>query len=242
MTQPLDPSVIAGSTSPLRPAGLDAPKAHPSLPSVRFRFLWDEPELDLTGLAAAFAPLVNEASQPFADWYFGDADVAAEVMAEWMLRPSSELFIGRAIVVGAGEDDMAGLLLAMTGAELTRARAADFSAYCDDLGSGPEADAVLQEILPVSQQLFPAVGPQELYISRVAVRPEQRGRGLGRTLVRRAIDHFRGLGTRRFRLDVATSNAQAIRAYQGAGMSIWKVSSSSSSGLSYVAMTAEFAD
>jgi ribosomal protein S18 acetylase RimI-like enzyme len=188
-------------------------------------------------LLTTLAPWVYEASNPFADWYFGDPGVAAELIAEWGERPDSEYYLGRALLL---EDDesgaAAGCLIGMSGAELARSRRADFAAFCREIGSGPEADAIIDEVVAASQVLFPSVPDDAFYISRVVVDPRRRGQGLGRQLVQGTIWQRRAEGFRRFRLDVSADNGAAIRAYQAIGMQVVRTSHCEAADLTYHAM------
>ena len=119
--------------------------------------------------------------------------MAAEILHEWMSRPTAEVFVGRAIVMMGPEteSETAGCLIALSGADLAKARAADFAAFCHELGSGAESEEVVAQVVPASRELFPAVADDELYISRVAVDPSRRGQGLGRKLVAHTMETFR---------------------------------------------------
>lgn len=55
------------------------------------------------------------------------------------------------------------------------------------------------------------------HISGIAVRPELRGRGLGRGLMRATEEAFRADGFTRITLEVRPSNAAALRFYEGLG-------------------------
>jgi ribosomal-protein-alanine N-acetyltransferase len=57
----------------------------------------------------------------------------------------------------------------------------------------------------------------ELHINNVAVRPEQRDRGLGTLLVRHALAEGRRLGARKATLEVRRSNARARHLYARLG-------------------------
>ena len=57
----------------------------------------------------------------------------------------------------------------------------------------------------------------ELQINNVAVRPDHRGQGLGRSLVESALDHGRAAGARIAFLEVRRSNTAAQRLYFGLG-------------------------
>jgi ribosomal protein S18 acetylase RimI-like enzyme len=202
----------------------------------RFRDLGDAPEPPNAATITRLAPWVVEASRPFADWYFGEPDVAAEIIEEWMSRPGSEVYAGRATLI---EDDAGvarGCILTVPGHELTRCRAEDFASFCTEIEGEPEADQVIAEVMAASRELFPAVAGDDLYISRVAVDPTQRGRGLGQALVRRAIETARAGGLRGCRLDVSLDHPGAIRAYQAAGLTITCESHSDLARLTYGAM------
>jgi ribosomal protein S18 acetylase RimI-like enzyme len=188
------------------------------------------------------APWVHQASNPFADWYYGDAEVALEVITEWMARPSSELHLGRAILLSdEGKSDPIGCLIGMGGEALAACRAADFVAFCEELGSGAEAEAVIEEVLPVARRLFPPVAHDAFYISRVVVDPSRRGAGLGRALVERTIEARRAQGFKRFRLDVSADNEPALRAYRALGFQVVATAESPAHALRYHAMERVFA-
>jgi ribosomal protein S18 acetylase RimI-like enzyme len=203
--------------------------------NLRFRSLADagEPTADLV---QRIAPWVIAASRPFADWYFGEPDVAAEILGEWMGRPTSEVFAGRALLATTDDGAAVGCIIALMGRELARCRAADFAAFCEELGSEPGADDVIAEVLAASHELFPPVADDELYVSRVGVDPAQRGQGIGRALVGAAIDAFRDQHPVACRLDVSADNASAIRAYEAAGLAVISTSHSETAGLTYCAM------
>src|SRR5690606_30501440 len=132
---------------------------------------------------------VHQASNPFADWYYGDAETAREVITERMGRPSSELHIGRAILLTRdGEAEPRGGIIGMPGEVIAECRAADFLAFYEELGGGPEADEVIGEVLPVARQLFPPVAHDAFYISRVVIDPARRSAGLGRALMEKSLE------------------------------------------------------
>ena len=211
-------------------------------PDMRYRHLWTEGDAARMQLIPALAPWVYSASRPFADWYFGDPDVAAEILHEWMSRPTAEVFVGPGHRDDGARDRVRDGRLPdrpFSGADLAKARAADFAAFCHELGSGTEAEEVIAQVVPASRELFPPVGDDELYISRVAVDPSRRGQGLGRKLVAHTMETFRAQGFRKFRLDVSADNRAAIRAYQAAGLRVVSTSHSPTAGLTYCAMVTE---
>lgn len=208
---------------------------------MRYEHLWRSPAPSVAFWVKALSGQIHAASNPFADWYFGTQEVAREILEEWMARPTSEVYVGRAIVMldaaanGGGERPM-GCLIALDGSELARSRAADFAAFCADLGAGDEAAAAIDHVVSVSRQLFVPVAEDELYISRVAIDETARGRGLGSHLVAHAIETHQSRGYRKFRLDVSADNAAAIRAYEGSGLKIIGKARSEDAGLEYCAM------
>ncbi|MCA1585630.1 MAG: GNAT family N-acetyltransferase [Acidobacteria bacterium] len=205
---------------------------------MRYRCLWREAAPPEQELVRILSPWIYEANQPFADWFFGDPHVGAEITAEWAARPTSESYVGRA-VVQFDEDTArpAGCLISMSGADLVRCRSADFAEFCEELGPGPEADKIVGEVIGYSRELFPAVASTDLYVSRVAVDPAQRGRGFGRQLVTYATGARRADGFRTCRLDVSADNLGAIATYRACGWVEGPVSRAEGPGLAYRMMT-----
>jgi ribosomal protein S18 acetylase RimI-like enzyme len=204
---------------------------------LRFRHLADEPDEPTPATITQLAPWVLAASRPFADWYFGEPWAAAEILPEWMARPGSEVFAGRAIVA----EDAAGVggcIIALAGGDLAACRAADFAAFCAEIGSEPEADEVIAEIVAGSHELFAPVDDDDFYISRVGVDPGRQGQGIGRAMVAYVLGTAAERGHRRCRLDVSADNAAAIRAYEAAGLRTTETRHSPTAGLTYCSMTA----
>jgi ribosomal protein S18 acetylase RimI-like enzyme len=215
----------------------DASPATPPNGSPNFRRLADddEPSPETVSL---IAPWVIAASRPFADWYFGEAWAAAEILTEWMTRSTSEVYAGRAILhedrSGAG-----GCIIALSGSELARCRAADFAAFCAEIGSEPEADDVIAEVVAGANELFAPVGDDDFYISRVGVDPNRQGQGIGRAMVTYVLELAARQGHPRCRLDVSADNRAAIRAYEAAGLAVGETRHGPTSGLTYCSMVAE---
>ena len=64
--------------------------------------------------------------------------------------------------------------------------------------------------------------PQIAGIQNVAVRPEFRGRGLGRALLMKALDGFRRAGVRKVTLEATSGNTPAIRLYETSGFRLYQ--------------------
>lgn len=62
-----------------------------------------------------------------------------------------------------------------------------------------------------------AMGPGEAHVLNLAVHPEWHNRGLGRSLLERALDCAEQLGAESVFLEVRPSNAPAVHLYQGLG-------------------------
>jgi len=57
----------------------------------------------------------------------------------------------------------------------------------------------------------------QIHINNLAIRPELRGRGLGRILLRRVLEEAERIGAKHATLEVRRSNVAARRLYEGAG-------------------------
>lgn len=60
----------------------------------------------------------------------------------------------------------------------------------------------------------------QIHINNLAVRPELRGRGVGRVLLRRALEEAERMGAVHATLEVRRSNEPARRLYEGAGFKL----------------------
>jgi ribosomal protein S18 acetylase RimI-like enzyme len=217
---------------------MDTPDRSPARPPDgphRFRRLADVGGEPTAATVELLAPWVIAASRPFADWYFGEPWAAEEMVTEWMSRPSSEVFAGRAVVYEDGGGP-GGCIIALPGSELARCRAADFAAFCDEVASEPEADEVIAEIVAVSNELFAPVGDDDFYISRVGVDPHRQGQGIGRAMVSYVLADAARRGHARCRLDVSADNNAAVRAYQAAGLTTVETRHDPTTGFTYCAM------
>jgi GNAT superfamily N-acetyltransferase len=182
---------------------------------------------------AAVLPWVVEAGRPFFDWYFGTDRVEGIVRA-WMVRPSSEIAISRATVAKTGRTVVGGFI-ALDGTTLRTCRLADAIAtlwHEED----PARHGAMRERISAAGGLFPAVESDTLYLSKIGVLPEFRGRGLGRWLVERSMERCRRQGLRRMRLDVSATNVTALRLYRSMGFIVVSRSQIPGTSLRYLAM------
>ena len=111
-------------------------------------------------------PWVHAAGQPYIDWLLGDRSAALQILEQWMRHPSSEVFIGRAVVL-VDEAQQVGGFIAVSGSDLARCRMHD--AVSAVAASTPERRASLLDRLRLGRPLFPEVAADELYLSRVGV-------------------------------------------------------------------------
>ena len=206
---------------------------------MRFVHLWEDEAPASSEFVEKLRPCIHDAGNPFADWYFGDEQIADEIIGEWMKRSSSEVYLGRGIVLIDDQEEPAGVLIGMRGAEVVACRMADFAAFCEEIGSGSGADEAIEQVVTVSRELFPPVEEDAFYISRIAITSGKRGRGLGRRLVQHAIEVKRREGFKRFRLDVSGDSAAAIRVYESLGLEMKSRSPSTLAPLEYCAMLLE---
>lgn len=196
-------------------------------------------EPSLRGFVPTLQPWIHEASNPFADWYFGDEQTAAAFIGHWLVRASSEIYLGRAMLMLDERRQPLGCVIGMAGGELSDCRTADFAALCEALQSHPEADEIAAQTIEVSRELFPPVAPDEFYISRVVVAPTRRRCGVGRAMLGHAIEAQRTRGFKRFRLDVSADNNAAIRLYDSLGLRPVGSARSEDAELEYHAMVLE---
>jgi ribosomal protein S18 acetylase RimI-like enzyme len=181
-------------------------------------------------------PWIHEAGNPYYDWFFGGAAEAGLALAEWMRRPSSEVFVGRVrLLVDAG--NTVGGFIALPGSELDTCRRLDALAAVQ--AAEPEERGGVLARMRLTRGLFATVSPQEFYLSKMGVLPGHRGVGHGATIVREYIDIGAALGFRRFRLDVWAGNRPAVRLYEAAGFRKLRESSARQTRMTYLDMALE---
>jgi ribosomal protein S18 acetylase RimI-like enzyme len=181
-------------------------------------------------------PWVHEAGNPYYDWFFGGRAEASSALIEWMVRPSSEVFIGRAVLLVEGERATGGFI-ALDGARLRDCRRADAVAAVE--AAGYQGRRALMERMRSARGLFPPVPDDVLYLSKLGVAAAARRAGRGAHLVRAYIAAGGMLGFRRFCLDVHARNVSAIHLYQAAGFQVRSTAVSGEGDMTYLRMTLE---
>jgi ribosomal protein S18 acetylase RimI-like enzyme len=181
---------------------------------------------------------VHEAGQPFFDWVMGDRTLALQTLERWMRRPSSEVSIERAVLLG--EEEPLGGFISIAGAELPRCRQADALAAALAVPSMQRPGVVAR--LGAGRQLFPLVPTDALYLSRMGVLPSARRRGRGRAIAQSYVELGRRQGFRRFMLDVWSRNFAALGLYLSLGFRPTSENHAPKAGMTYLRMTLEDAD
>lgn len=179
----------------------------------------------------AVVTLARAAGNPYCDWFFGTPWRARAALRAWLDRPSSEL-AADGVTVLLDHDRVIGMFIALGGGELVLRRKAD--ALAAAAAAGEERRAVLER-LAASRELFAPVSADEFYISRVAVTPDLRGRGLGRRLMSECLAAGRAAGYDRFCLDVSAGNEPAVRLYRSLGFRV--EADRRAAGMRYLRMT-----
>jgi ribosomal protein S18 acetylase RimI-like enzyme len=171
---------------------------------------------DLDGSIRPSLPWILAAGGPYLDWFFAETPIVERVES-WMRRPTSELAIGRATVLDRGGEVVGGFI-AMDGETLRRCRLAD--ALASISGADPMRSTAARDRIGAAGGLFPTVGPEDLYLSKLGVVRAHRGTGLGRSLMEGFLARGRDQGYERFRLEVSATNATAIHLYRSFGFDV----------------------
>jgi ribosomal protein S18 acetylase RimI-like enzyme len=186
-------------------------------------------------LTAQATSLIHQAANPYYDWFFGDPSAARAAIERQLQSPSSELSAGRVMVLVDDDGVLAGIFVALGGAELAHARKAD--ALATLAASSQAKRSALMARMAETRELFDRVGADDFYLSKIAVAERFRGRGWGRRLLDEYVAAGHRAGFTRFRLDVSCDNSSAIALYRSAGFAI--ESARERAGLRYAAMAVE---
>jgi GNAT superfamily N-acetyltransferase len=176
-----------------------------------------------------------DAGNPYWEWLWGSADEALSQLKTWLNRSNSEISNDRVLCV-LDSTKIYGGFVALGGRELQQCRKADFLTLFN-YARYNHYEKLLSR-MRIANQFFGAVSDDEYYLSRIGLLPDRRGTGLGRQLVRAYMDNGLRSGYRRFRLDVAESNIQAIKLYETSGFVINRVSEVLDVPFQYCSMTA----
>jgi ribosomal protein S18 acetylase RimI-like enzyme len=166
---------------------------------------------------AAVLPWIYDATWPKLDGVLGSADAVRSMLGGWMARESSEVSIKRATLLQEHGQPSGGFI-ALPGTDVASCRTADTLAV---IGAVPsERRRELTRRFRTTAELYAPVAPDQFYLSRLGVRVERRGAGLGRKLALEFLECGRRAGFERFRLDVSSHNQAAISLYCAIGFEI----------------------
>jgi ribosomal protein S18 acetylase RimI-like enzyme len=184
---------------------------------------------------AAALRWVHAAGQPYVDWLLDGSDAALRILAKWLRRQSSEVFIGRAVVVD--EPRPIGGFIALSGVELASCRMHD--AVAAAAAAPGERRSSLIARLRVGHELFGDVRADDFYLSRMGVLPHARRCGYGTALVDEYLRQGIRRGFGRFTLDVSAENDAAIDLYRSAGFAPRRQHHAPAAGMTYLRMVLE---
>jgi ribosomal protein S18 acetylase RimI-like enzyme len=184
---------------------------------------------------AVALPWVHASAQPYIDWLLGGRAAASELLEQWMRRPSSEVFLERAVLLLDGVHPVGGYI-ALSGRELWECRRADTLPL---IAATPrERRSSLFVKMGPAHRLFPEVPPDHFHLSRMGILPGERRRGHGRAIIAEYLRDGAERGFHRFS-DVNAGNRAAIELYRSAGFQIADRHQIPETGMSYLRMVLE---
>ncbi len=153
---------------------------------------------------------VHEAGNPLYDYLFGSAAAARAAILQWVRRPTSEVYAGRARLLFEG-DALVGGYIAMPGAECRACRMADGAALLA-LARGAERPALLARMAGLKGAAA-TLADDDWYVSKMWVRPQLRGnaRGYAITVSKAAMDEP-APGLRKI-AEASADNVRALKVY-----------------------------
>ncbi len=183
---------------------------------------------------ADILPWVKDAGDPYYDWFFPDHTTCMKCLRLWLANPSSEIFIGRTYGLFVN-GRVAGGFIALSGRELGECRSADTRLLITKTNRKLRREIVAR--LAQSAGLFPPVGDDEYYLSKIGVSCDCRGRGYGSLLMEAYLDRGIKRGLPKYRLDVSVGNETAIRCYEKYGFTVICRTAAENRELEYLSMT-----
>ena len=136
-------------------------------------------------------------------------------------------------LVHAGDEPVGGFI-ALSPPELVAARKADLLDLLKMISSHERV--AIRERLAAARGLFATPSADEMYLSKIGVVEQHRGRGFGRAALEAFLDHATREGYARCVLDVHTANGSALAMYRAAGFSETDRTESATTGMSYATM------
>jgi ribosomal protein S18 acetylase RimI-like enzyme len=164
----------------------------------------------------AYVELELEASAPFGHFVYGDRETTRRIHTRLLEASVGEFAPPFGSLAIDSKGSAVGMIAGpLSSSELARARfrAAAKLHKDPDFASDPGNRARAS----LSRAAFLAVEPGDGYLSRIAVSPASRGRGIGRVLLDRFVAKCRECGARRAVLEVADEHQAAQKLYESSG-------------------------
>ena len=159
---------------------------------------------------ARYLGLERAASRPYGEFVYGGEEVHAAVH-EYLLASGAAEFAppeGKLMVV---DGTVVGMVAALSGAMLRQRRMQ--SAYHLSRSPFVTVDADLMRRIRLAGGTLLRPEDRDLYLSRIAIAPAARGRGLAAAMLDRLLREARAAGAPRCVLEVAPNNAAALALY-----------------------------
>lgn len=166
-----------------------------------------------TNVEAALA-LEWLASEPYGRFVYESVE-EGKALARFVLEQSAGEVAAGSLVQEDDGDAVMGLLVMLDGAELRSARSAAAMAMARAKKIDPRGS--VRDRMFLAGDTLMEVAPAELYLSRIAVDPAFRRRGIAAALMQRFEAEGRARGSTRLVLEVARESADAIALYERCG-------------------------
>ena len=163
---------------------------------------------------AGYLELERAASRPYGDFVYG-GDALHAAVHEYLLDGGAAEFAPPEGKLALIDGEVVGMLAVLSGAVLRRRRM--HSAYRISRSPFITADTDLTQRIHLAAGTLLRPEDHDLYVSRIAIAPAARGRGLADAMLKRVLREARAAGAPRCVLEVAPGNAAAIALYRRHG-------------------------
>ena len=191
---------------------------------------------DLANIEKILTDVVDwlwDAGQPYVGYLWGSEKEGKAQTRAWLRRRQSELSLDK-ITLLMRDQVVLGGYLAMSGKDLLLARKYDLIEVMK-VARGTNNTALVKR-LGASRELFGTIDDQSYYLSRIGVRSEYRGKGLGRKLLEHCLASDRIGSYDLLKLHVSTDNQSAIALYLSHNFTIVRECTSTKAGMAYYTM------
>jgi ribosomal protein S18 acetylase RimI-like enzyme len=169
---------------------------------------------DIGADLAHFLELEREASRPYGAFVYGTDALHATVHEDLLEGGAAEFSPpeGRLAVV---DDQVVGMMAALSGATLKRRRLQ--AAYRIARSAFTVLDPDLPSRIRLAARTLLQPRDDDVYVSRIAVAPAARRRGVAAAMLEAILEEARAVGAPRCVLEVAPENAAAVALYERHG-------------------------